>query len=81
MKLIVDKIPEKPEDCLFSVDCKKGDKYSCEFSHAPCKYYEEGWHKECPYLQQETIGSYYSIATNPNNWTTTSSLSTITTKE
>ena len=27
MKLIVDKITEKPEDCLFSVEGKKNDKY------------------------------------------------------
>ena len=67
MKLIVDKIPEKPEDCLFSVEGKKNDKYGCEFSHELCKYYEEGWHKDCPYLQQETISGNYVYATHPNS--------------
>ena len=60
MKIIVDKIPEHPKDCLFSRLSKNDNKYYCNFSHSLCPYYEEGWNNECPYLKKETIGSIYS---------------------
>ena len=60
MKLIVDKIPEHPSECLFSkVDHNDDNKYLCKFREEGCPYYEEGWHKDCPFLKEETISVNY----------------------
>lgn len=65
MKLIVDKIPEHPSECLFSkVDHNSKDKYLCKFREEGCPYYEEGWHKDCPFLKEETKPINYSFLTN-----------------
>ena len=55
MKIIVDKIPEHPKDCLFSRLSKNDNKYYCNFSHTLCPYYEEGWSNSCPYLKTKTF--------------------------
>lgn len=64
MKLIVDKIPDHPSKCLFSKIVKRGeDKYMCNFTlyKEECPYYDEGWHKECPFLKEETKPINYSF--------------------
>ena len=63
MKIIVDCIPENPNDCLFSEIestqilpirhiCKlsKIEKGLCTY-YQLCAYYQSGWKKECPFLK------------------------------
>jgi hypothetical protein len=65
MKFIVDKIPEHPSKCLFSKRSKhEENKYVCTLGKEDCPYYDEGWHKECPFLKEETKPVNYSFLTN-----------------
>lgn len=50
MRIIVDKIPEQPKDCFFSLwNCEYG--WLCKrFKYEPCYI---GKNLECPYLKEQ----------------------------
>lgn len=57
MKIIVDCIPENPNDCLFSeIESTQVSpiRHICKLSKIEkglCAYYQSGWKKECPFLK------------------------------
>lgn len=52
MRVIVDELPDKPEDCLFAEYIGMTSKYKCMFKHGMYSRCNLDCDKECPYLKK-----------------------------